>query len=245
MRFSILAAAMAAVCWAAGAQASTVFNANLIKNSGAESDTGGDGNAVLAPAEWATSGNITVVNYAQGADNGFPSSFPGSGENFFAGGPNSAISTAWQVADISDGAAVIDLGLTSFTLSGYLGGWLYQEDNASLTVTFQDAMNATLGSTIIGPIGASDRGAETQFVFCSTSGLVPVGTRQIEFLLQMTRRAAPYNDGYADNLSFVMAGQEIPPANAVPLPAAAWMGMSLLGGAGGMGVLRRRLEMRR
>jgi MYXO-CTERM domain-containing protein len=54
----------------------------------------------------------------------------------------------------------------------------------------------------------------------------------------MTRVGGGYNSGFADNLSFVMTGQEDPPVNAVPLPAAAWMGMSLLGG---LGMLRRRL----
>jgi len=168
---------------------------------------------VLFPSGWTTSGNFTVVPYGIGG--GFPDlTSPGPtnrGTNFFAGGPSNPFSSAFQLIDVSEGATDIDVGRVDFDLSGYLGGFAGQRDHATFTATFQDAGAATLGSAVIGPVSASDRGNVTSLLSRSTQGTIPVGTRQIEVLLEMTRIDGSYNDGYADNLSLEMT--------VIPLPA--------------------------
>jgi hypothetical protein len=170
MKTAGIVGALVVVCMAAGVQASSLLNTNLIRNPGAESDAGADGHAVVSPSEWLAGGNITVVNYAAVADSGyFPLSFTGSGDNFFAGGPSNASSIAMQTTDLSAIGSLIDSGHASFTLSGYLGGWSEREDNATLTANFRDAGGESRSVTI-GPITGYDRAYQTGFVFCSESG---------------------------------------------------------------------------
>ncbi len=112
--------------------------------------------------------------------------------------------SATQSIDVSSAdAAAIDTGNTPFNLSGYLGGFSTDGDNATLSITFKSALGSPLGTASIGPVSAADRGNVTGLLPRSTSGNVPTGTRQIDVLLQMTRTAGAFNDGYADNLSLV------------------------------------------
>jgi hypothetical protein len=180
--------------------------ANLIVNGDAESGPGGDGTVVVPVPGWMTSGNFTVIKYSTGA--GFPTPTdpgpPNRGENFFGGGPDSASSSATQSINVSSSATAIDAGKVAYGLSGYLGGFGSQEDNAVLTITFNSATNAALGTASIGPVTATDRNNATGLLPRATSGIVPAGTRQIDVLLQMTRTGGNSNDGYADNLALVL-----------------------------------------
>ena len=106
--------------------------------------------------------------------------------------------------DVTSAATQIDAGTLPFTLSGWLGGWEGQDDNAVLRVTFKDAAGATLGSGSIGPVLAAERNSVTSLVSKTTSGTVPAKTRRVEVVLEMTRTSGSYNDGYADNLSLVL-----------------------------------------
>lgn len=156
--------------------------------------------------DWVISGNFTAHKYNATGTRPNPTS-PGPSdrrENFFAGGPSNASSSAAQSIDVSADAAAIDAGEMAYDLSGYLGGWQSQEDNAVLKITFKGAGGEVLGTASIGPVTAADRGSVTGMVARNTSGRVPVGTRQIDVLLQMTRTEGDYNDGYADNLSLVL-----------------------------------------
>lgn len=185
------------------------FDTNLIVNGDAESDIGGNGFSIIAPAGWTTTGNFTVVKYD--SSGGFPlSSSPGPidrGNNFFAGGPSNSFSSALQTIDISSSAADIDTGLVTFLLEGFLGGFASQNDQATVTAaTFLSGGGATLGSASIGPVTATDRGNITGLLFQTTSGFIPVATREIQIIIEMTRAAGSYNDGYADNLSLKLSG---------------------------------------
>ncbi len=186
---------------------SQLFGANLLVNGDAESGTGSADGSVVSTPGWTTNGNFTVLQY--GAGGGFPlATDPGPanrGVNFFAGGPNNAASSATQLVDVSAGGATIDGGKVAFKLAGYLGGWSSQDDNATLTATFLSANNATLGTATIGPVMAADRNNATGLLYRSASGALPVGTRSVSFTLQTNRLAGSYNDGYADNLSFVLS----------------------------------------
>jgi hypothetical protein len=192
-----------------GAAYGVPFATNLLNNGDAEAGTGSaSGNDIVAVPGWITSGNFTVVRY--GAGGGFPSlTDPGPaarGENFFAGGPSNGASSASQSIDVLANSASIDLGGVSFALEGFLGGFSSQRDNAILTLTFKDLLDATIGSASIGPVSDSDRGNATGLLQRSANGVVPVGARKIDILLQMTRVDGSYNDGYADNLSLILRG---------------------------------------
>ena len=65
-----------------------------------------------------------------------------------------------------------------------------------------------------------------------TSGGLPVGTRSINALLQMTRTDGAYNDGYADNLSLVLtaaAGVAVPEPSTIALAGLGVAGAFLYG----------------
>jgi hypothetical protein len=184
----------------------TTQTPNLIVNADAESGPGGDGTVVEPVPGWITSGNFTVIKYSTGG--GFPTPSdpgpPNRGENFFGGGPDNASSSATQSIDVSSVAANIDAGKVAFVLSGYLGGFGAQEDNAVLTITLNSATSMALSTASIGPVTPADRNNATGLLLRSTSGIVPASTRRIDVLLQMTRTGGSSNDGYADNLSLVL-----------------------------------------
>jgi hypothetical protein len=95
----------------------------------------------------------------------------------------------------------------TFRLSGWLGGYDGQDDNAVLSVTFKDARKATIGTTTaIGPVLAADRGYISSLVYREATGAVPTGAKSVVVTLTMTRvPPGVYNDGYADNLALVLA----------------------------------------
>jgi hypothetical protein len=180
------------------------LNQNAILNPGAEAGAGSvDGNDVLPIPSWITTGNLTSVQYGASAA---PVASPGPafGSNFFAGGPNTDTDDATQFLDVSNLSSLIDLSEISYVLSGYFGGYLAQNDDAKLFATFLDASNATIDtSKKAGGFNSTHRDNISQLLFDSVSGVIPVGTRSIEITLKMTKAEGFYNDGYADNLSFV------------------------------------------
>ena len=197
-----------------------VFGPNLIVNGNAETGPGStDGTTLPVPNApgWALTGNFTVVQY--NAPGGFPLSTdpgpPARGSNYFAGGNNPSSSAA-QTINVAAGAATIDAGTTTYSLSGWLGGFSTQDDNATLTVTFRNAGATAIGSATIGPVTAADRGSATGMLLRNTAGAVPAGTRTIDVVLQLTRVSGTYNDGYADELSLVLAGPAVVSSQAVP-----------------------------
>ena len=175
---------------------------NLIVNADAETGAGASDCGVVAVPGWTTQSNFSVYQY--GCDGGEPdANSPGPanrGVNFFAGGPVNAASSATQTIDLSSYAAVIDTGKQTYTLSGYLGGWRYQADNATLTINFKNAANTSLGIATIGPVTNVERGNQTALFYRTINGLVPAQSRKVYVTLQMTRYEGEYNDGYADNL---------------------------------------------
>jgi hypothetical protein len=219
---------------------------NAIVNPGAELGTGSDtGNDIENVPGWSTStepvgnGNFTVVQY--GPDNGEINISPGAafpgvdfGDNFFAGGPDNASSYAWQILDVSNVSALINAGLVDYTLAGYFGGYLTQDDAATLTATFFDASANDLGQVSVGGENEVARNGQTELLYDSALGIIPFGTQSIEFTLQMTRTEGIYNDGYADNLSFVAVD---PPLTPEP---SAWALSGL--GIGALLIARRRLR---
>src|SRR5262249_49176723 len=81
-----------------------------------------------------------------------------------------------------------------------------QEDNAILRATFKDVRGVAIGVSSIGPVTPADRNHKTGLLFRSISADVPPGARTVEIILTMTRKQGGYNDGYADDVSFMLSG---------------------------------------
>jgi hypothetical protein len=173
---------------------------------------------VLPVPGWSTSNNFTVAIY--GTASGVPSDVPGPPDrrnNFFVGGPNTALSVASQLIDVSGRAGQIDLGAITMKLTGYLGGYYDQNDNAVLSATFLGAAGNSLGQAFIGPVVTTSRAGATGLLFRGCTNSVPSGTKRIEVVLTMTRTWGDYNDGLADSLSLVLvAGPFFEPLPVLP-----------------------------
>jgi len=204
---------------ATGAKAQTLFGTNLIRNGAAEegaasTGSGAPGGIVLIP-QWVTSGPFTVNQYGQtSATHLVPLSAPSSparSTNFFAGGPTNVDTFAIQEVDLSPVATEIDSGGVQFCMAGYFGGFHHQNDNAVLSATFLASQNVVLSSNWVGHVLSAERSDDTatgSLLLRKTRGGIPAGTRKVRFRIYMqidtTIPNQSYNDGYADNLSFVL-----------------------------------------
>ncbi len=209
-RFRSLALAGALLAGAAAASAAVTYGSNLIVNGGAESGVNGwlayDGYGLIQSVDY---GNNWVRPSEPGPSDRGLKMFTGVG----------AYSVGYQFFDL-DVATAAPL---AYELSGWLGGWQAQGDNAQLYVQFLDDGGLEIGNALIGPVLPADRGNTTGLFYREADGWLPAGTRQLGFWLSMERQGGGDNDGYADNLAFVLQA----PA-AVPEPQTlALLGLSL------------------
>lgn len=189
---------------------STGSSCNLIVNGNAEAATGSaDGTPVPTPG-WASTGGATAAQYGVDGWRGWPALTdpgpPDRGLNLFSGGPSDALSSLTQIVNVSQFASSIDTGHVTYALSGWLGGWEDQGDNATLTVTFQSSTGSALGTGSIGPVTPANRANATGLLQRSSNGQVPSGTRNVLVSLVMVFTDGTANDGYADDLSLVFSG---------------------------------------
>ena len=221
------------------AAAVLVESPNLLVDPGAElGDPSLSGYSSVTAPGWTVTGTPTVIKYGTlrrfpspfaspgptlPAFLGFPSSNsapPGSGMQFFGGGPV-ATSTLTQTVDLSAAASDIDTGTVAYTLSGDLGGFLIDPSATSVTVDFLDANGVKLGTGGIEPVTVLDRGFQTGLFERETSGTIPVGTRSALVVATFTDRnpvLGNYNNAYADNLSFTVgAALPAPPPPTPPV----------------------------
>ena len=216
------ACALALLSFAVGAQAQAVLGQNLIVNGDAEAGISGwtifDG---YSPIQSVAYGNNWVKPTEPGPVNRGQGMFTGTG----------ARAAAYQWLDLG---TLADQPL-SYELSGWLGGWLAQEDNALLYVSFLDASSNEIGHADIGPVSPADRGSKTGLILRQASGLLPTGTTSLMFSLSMERLGGGDNDGYADNLSFTLTSA-VPEASSV---ASLFAGLAALGLIGAMRKPRR------
>ncbi len=206
--FTLLLAGTTAHVSAVGGGGTPLYT-NLIANPDAEASAGAaDFGSVAAPVGWTTSSNFTAVPYGIGSNlhlNMLDSAAIGGGLNYFAGGPDTALATAFQSINFSDLAAAVDAGSLAVQLTALLGGYLNEADNMSLTATFRDASDASLGAFSLGPVTPAQRVGMSQLRYRFGRAVVPVGARTADIVLTATRVEGSYNDGYADNLSFQLA----------------------------------------
>ena len=207
----LFAAGLMALSLAANAQAT--LGSNLIVNGDAEQRvagwTGFDGYSMFQSVEY---GNNWVLPTQPGPVN--------RGAMMFAGLTGQA--AGFQTLSLGDLAGQP----LHFELSGYLGGWLAQGDNALLYVSFLDAQDNEIGHAVIGPVTPADRGNQTGLFLRTASGELPAATASLMFSLSMERQGGGDNDGYADNLSFVISS--VPEAGTL---AQLLAGLALLAGA--------------
>jgi hypothetical protein len=217
LRFLAAAALLAAAC---SSQAAVVYNSNLVVNGDAEAGmTGWTGYAGYSPFQSVDYGSNWVLPTQPGPLD--------RGSHMFAG-----------LGQYAVGVQTLDFGTTtaqamSYSLSGWLGGWADQGDNALFYVQFLDDFDTEIGNAALGPVTPQDRNNQTGLQFRETDGFVPTGTRKLSFWLSMERLVSNDNDGYADNLSFVVRA----PAGEVPEPGTA---ATFLLGLGLAGWARRR-----
>lgn len=193
-----LAAALLALSLSAQAQVS--LGQNLIVNGDAEAGTTG----------WTGFDGYDRFQAVDYGDNWVKPTQPGPlerGSKMFAG--VGAQSAGFQTVALGDlGTAPLQ-----YQLSGWLGGWLAQQDNALLYVSFLDITDHEIGHAVIGPLMPQDRGNETGLFYRDSTGLLPQGVNRVMFSLSMERLSGGDNDGYADNLSFVLTAAPVPEAS--------------------------------
>lgn len=182
---------------------------NLIKNGGADAGPGVMNASTISASMpgWTRTPGFTAVKYAAGG--GFPDATIGGPiggkANFFAGGPNAATSSATQLVKVTRFKTPIDAGQRIATLTAFLGGYAEHGDAMSVTATFLNEAGKKLGVLKIGPVTVAQRKGVTALIEKSASKPVPKKTRSIQVKLAAKRLVPSYNDGYADNVSLMLA----------------------------------------
>ncbi|HPS55901.1 MAG TPA: hypothetical protein PLP05_09900, partial [Sedimentisphaerales bacterium] len=194
----------------------TPLGVNLIKNPSAEANgSNSDCNATIVIDDWETADDTIVIPLDYGTilngNNLTPPKADFASETFgnsvFFGGLVSAEEKnprMTQSIDISDRAVEIDKGMLKFEVSGYFGGYLNQNDSAKLYAFFYDQNNELQSTPKIGSGTALTRGNITTMLKESISDIVLPGTRTITFMFQWTLASGEFQNGIADNLSFVI-----------------------------------------
>ncbi|HUD35599.1 MAG TPA: hypothetical protein VMR14_01795 [Streptosporangiaceae bacterium] len=177
---------------------------NLILNPGAEAGKGTASDSKVKVPDWKPqTGGFTAAQYAW-SDSDVTAKSPGPkhrGKNYFYGGPDAAKSTGTQVIKIAAGG--VSGGKVKYTLSGWIGGYDSQGDYCKLEMTLENAKGKALASAQIGPVTEAQRKGVSEFLFRTTAGKVPAGTRLVVLKLVMVREDGSDNDGLADNLSLI------------------------------------------
>jgi hypothetical protein len=228
-----------------------VQSPNLVVNPGAElGDPSLSGYSAVTIPGWTVTGTPTVIEYGAPRNAwpigtsfpmpdlpsflGYPKakSGPPDGGNQFFGGGDVATATLTQTVDLSGAAGDIDLGTTTYNLSGWLGGYLSDQSGASVKVDFLDANKTYLGTAKLAEVGPLERWFQTGFKHRATSGTLPTGTRYAQVAVTLDDNAwvtfgvpwllggadFAYNSAFADNIAFTVgATLPAPPAPTPPV----------------------------
>lgn len=191
----------------ASAASTTPFNANLVKNPGAEAGSASpDGQSGVNVPHWdgVSGSTFTVVKY--GTPGGFPSHAKGQhisgGKQFFTTGAWDSVygqcDDAKQSIFIHGRSSAIDHGHVKVVVSAYLATFSNQSDTAHLNLYFGDDSNNSLGGAHVKPQTATN----DNFHHVTTSRVLPKRTREITIDLWASNVPTDqYCDAYFDNIS--------------------------------------------
>ena len=185
---------------------------NLLSNGSAEANLGTAGGAARTLTDWETAGDADTAATAQlYGVNGYAPRPGGAGKAYFYGGQTgegAESHAVGQTLNLADLGGLIDAGHASYRLSGTFGGHLDQADAASLTAAFLSASGELLQTVTIGGVTPADRHGLTQLLARDARGTLPAGARSVHSTLTFTKSAGgTFNDGSADELSFVVTDQ--------------------------------------
>lgn len=206
-------------------QVTPALNSNLIENPGAEDFTSdiwfgapGDGSVPL-PDCWVSASALPAPEATAESNAQSPASYPPArtSKRVFWGGTNpdggiaGVATTATQTIDLTS----LNGDGQHFRLSGLLGGYATQSDNAVVTATFQDTQGKALDVASIGPVTAGQRGSVSSLVPQAWYGTVPAGAAKVVITIKMTAVSSGNdNNGEADDLNLTI-GDSTKPAGPI------------------------------
>eukprot|EP01098_Paradermamoeba_levis_P013405 TRINITY_DN60_c0_g1_i1.p1 TRINITY_DN60_c0_g1~~TRINITY_DN60_c0_g1_i1.p1 ORF type:complete len:369 (-),score=101.71 TRINITY_DN60_c0_g1_i1:102-1097(-) len=169
---------------------------NLVLNGDAENGTVG----------WnITQGGLSKFSYNDTGFGGIVPSPPNPGSFFFFGASTTNTSVVTQRISIPQYTV-------SFNVSAYFGGYLDQNDYATLTLSFLNSSGGSVGPNFtIGGINATQRNLTTGLYPYSAAGPVPQNATSFLITLTFVKVSTADNDidGYVDSIS-LMASIWIP-----------------------------------
>ncbi len=178
---------------------------NLVANPGAEIVVG----ETEIPGWQVPEGFATprIFFYEDSEENPSPDA-PGPEErgfHLFTGGANGEPSGMQQMV-VLDGSwqEAINESRVKLSLGAFLGGRLFEEDYASVSLTFLDANQQPLGRIELPTITPREREGETGLFPSAMSDYLPAGTSQLLVEVIFSGFEGGFNDGYADNLELVL-----------------------------------------
>lgn len=213
MTKQFIATGLLALALATSAQAQATLGSNLIVNGDAESGVAG----------WTGFDGYSMFQSVGYGSNWVLPTQPGPvdrGASMFAG--LTAQAAGYQTVDLG----ALGGQPLNYALTGWLGGWSSQGDNALLYASFLDTVGNEIGHAALGPVTPVDRNNQTGLFFRSEAGVLPASTAAVMFSLSMERQGGGDNDGYADNLSFVVTSA-VPEGSTL---AYLLVGLGLVGG---------------
>jgi len=109
----------------------------------------------------------------------------------------------FQKVNLTAYAYDIDAGNVLFNLSAWIGGLSEKNDSVSVSIIFQNSIYQFTGNgTTIGPVLGTDRNGINATIFRQATGPVPINSRWITAIVNITRYSGSSNYGSVDNISF-------------------------------------------
>jgi hypothetical protein len=175
-----------------------------IVNPGAETGACGPGDSGYPAQDWTLTSHTPQQvcygepSYPTAAEGPQPPASPGNA--FFDGGASKS-SSMTQTDSVSGESSQISAGTLPYTFSAWIGGYSTQADNATVIATFLNSAGTSLGTSTLGPVTPAQRDDETELLYQSAAGTVPVGTVSVQFTVNYKRSAGTDDDGYVDDLA--------------------------------------------